>query len=109
MQVYLDEWYDNPMEDAMIPVEDTISEPDLKSPHIEGPLIVHAFDENVLYSIVGLSKGKFVVSSNKVKIISTDEKSCVIDILASKAMEFTLSFEAEDGSRVDQVIQVKSI
>lgn len=109
MQVYLDEWYDNPMEDAMIPMEDKISEPDLNAPHIEGPLIVHAFDENIMYSIVGLSNGKFVVNSNKVKIISTDENSCVIDILASKAMEFTLSFVAEDGSHVDQTIQVKSI
>ena len=107
MQVYLDEWYDNPMEDAM--AETQVEDHEAGTPHIEGPQIVHAFDENLLYSIVGMTNGKFVVNSNKVKIISMDENSCVIDILSSKATEFTLSFVGDNGDRVDQVIKVQSI
>ena len=107
MQVYLDEWYDNPMENAM--AETQVEDHEAGTPHIEGPQIVHAFDENLLYSIVGITNGKFVVNSNKVKIISMDENSCVIDILSSKATEFTLSFVGDNGDRVDQVIKVQSI
>ena len=107
MQVYLDEWYDNPMEDAM--AETQVEDHEAGTPHIEGPQIVHAFDENLLYSIVGMTNGKFVVNSNKVKIISMNENSCVIDILSSKATEFTLSFVGDNGDCVDQVIKVQSI
>ena len=107
MEVYLNEWYDNEAEDAMIPVEAEV--PDLMQPHISGPAECHVFDTNLSYSIVGLSNGKFVVNSNKVKIISSTENSCVIDILASKATEFILSFVADDGTKVEQVIKVLSI
>ena len=106
IEVYLDEWYDNEMEDQM--VEEKVDEPDLMQPHISGPADVYIYDTNLSYSIVGLMSGKFVVNSNKVKIISSTESSCVIDILASKATEFTLSFVADDGTKVDQVIKVKS-
>lgn len=106
MQVYLDEWYDNEAEDAMLPVEEEI--PDLMVPHIEGPDSCHVFDTNLSFSIVGLNNGKFVVNSNKVKIVSTTETQCVIDILASKAMVFTLSFVAEDGTKIDKNIRVLS-
>lgn len=106
IEVYLDEWYDNEAEDAMIPDEE--EKPDIASPHIEGPLSCYVFDTNLSYSIVGLNNGKFVVNSNKVKIISSTENSCIIDILASKATDFTLSFVAEDGTRIDQLIKVKS-
>ena len=107
IDVYLDEWYDNSAEDVMRPVEE--EKPDLMQPHIEGPRNVHAFDTDLSYSIVGISSGKFTVNSNKVKIISSTENSCVIDILASKATEFILSFVADDGTKIEQVIKVLSI
>lgn len=106
IQVYLKEGYDNEMEDQM--VEDKADEPDPMQPHISGPATVYVYDTNLSYSIVGLTSGEFVVNSDKVKIISSTESSCVIDILASKATEFTLSFVANDGTKVDQVIKVKS-
>ena len=106
IQVYLDEWYDNEMEDNM--AVDEVDEPDLMQPHISGPATVYVYDTNLSYSIVGLTSGEFVVNSDKVKIISSTESSCVIDILASKATEFTLSFVANDGTKIDQVIKVKS-
>lgn len=106
IQVYLDEWYDNEMEDVMIIEEE--SEPDPMNPYIQGPSAVYVFDTNLSYSIVGFNAGEFVVSSDKVKIISSTENSCVIDVLASKATEFTLSFVAEDGTKIDKLIKVNS-
>jgi hypothetical protein len=107
IDVYLDEWYDNSAEDVKRPVEE--EKPDPMQPHIEGPRTVHVFDTDLSYSIVGINSGKFTVNSNKVKIISSTENSCVIDILASKATEFILSFVAEDGTKVDQPIKVLSL
>lgn len=106
IEVYLDEYFDNEVEDAMIPVK--ADEPDLMQPHIEGPAICKVFDTNLSYSIVGLTSGKFTVNSNKVKIISLTETSCVIDILASKATKFILTFEAKDGTKVEREIIVQS-
>lgn len=106
IEVYLDEYFDNSMEDAMKTIN--AEEPDPMQPHIQGPALCYVFDTNLSYSIVGVSNGEFVVNSNKVKIISSTETSCVIDILASKAMEFTLSYKLKDGTQIDQLIKVQS-
>lgn len=106
MEVYLNEWYDNKAEDAMIQPE--AEEPDLMQPHIAGPAVCHVFDTNLSYSIVGLSNGKFVVNSNKVKIKEMTETSCVIDILASKATTFKISYEVDGEVKTDLSVVVKS-
>ena len=106
MEVYLDEWYDNEAEDAMIPVEEEV--PDLMQPHIEGPADVHVYDENIVFSIVGLKQGTFAVNSSKVKINSMDELSCDLTILAGKSFSFVLSYTSADGKTVEKVITVKS-
>ena len=106
MEVYLDESYDNQAEDVSIPIEEKQEDP--MQPHIEGPAIVNVFDTNVSYSIVGYKAGGFVVSSNKVKIISSTETSCVIDILASKASSFILKYVAANGEIVTKEIIIKS-
>lgn len=105
IEVYLKEWYDNEAEDAMRPMEEP--ETDLMQPHIEGPAICHVFDTDLSFSIVGLSNGKFVVNSNKVKIKEMTETSCIIDILASKATNFILSYETGD-TKIDLPIVVQS-
>ena len=106
MEVYLDESYDNPAEDVSIPIEEKQEDP--MHPYIEGPAIVNVFDTNVSYSIVGYKAGEFVVSSSKVKIISSTETSCVIDILASKASSFILKYVAANGEIVTKEIIIKS-
>lgn len=106
MEVYLDEWYDNEAEDAMIQPEEEVI--DLMAAHIEGPATVNVWDENVSYSIVGLKQGVFTVSSNKVKINKMNGTSCELDILAGKAFSFTLTFVSEDGQKIEKVITVKS-
>lgn len=106
MEVYLDEWYDNEMEDEMR--EPELPEPDLMQPHIEGPRAVNVFDTNISFSIVGITGGKFVVNSNKVKIKEMNESSCIIDILASKSMTFNLSYVVDGEVKLDLPIVVKS-
>ena len=106
MEVYLDEQYDNEMEDAMVVEEPEV--PDLMTPHIEGPADVKVWDENLSFSIVGYNKGKFTVSSSKVKITKMTDTSCVLDIMSGKSFSFTLTFVSENGDNVSRVITVKS-
>lgn len=106
IEVYLDEWYDNEAEDNMR--EPEIPQPDLMQPHIEGPAIIHPFDTDVSFSIVGLNNGKFVVNSNKVKITKMDTTSCVIDVLASKSTTFTLAYIVDGVIKADLDVIVKS-
>ena len=108
IEVYLDEWNDNEMEDAKI--DHTPEEPDLMQPHIEGPRIVYGFDTGVFYSIVGLTNGEWSVNCDKVKIISTTESSCVLEILTGKAHNFILTFKDKDSDIVvNQEILIQSL
>lgn len=105
MEVYLDEWYNNEMED--VEVSPTPPEPEPTVPHIQGPAICYPYDCNLSFSIVGLSTGEFVVNSNKVEIKEMTDTSCVLNILSGKSFNFTLSFvENETGTRVDKEIKV---
>ena len=108
IDVYLDEWNDNEMEDAKI--EPVIPEPDIMQPHIEGPFVVYGFDENLFYSVVGVTKnGKWSISNNKVaKIIQCNEFDCNIDIITGKSGKFTLKYISKDGEVINQEITVKS-
>lgn len=107
IDVYLDEWNDNPMEDAK--VEPEVKEPDLMQPHIEGSRMVHGFDTNLSYSIVGLKGGHWSISNNKiVKIISSTETICVLEILTGKANKFILKYSNSDNT-IEQEIIVKSL
>lgn len=106
IDVYLDEWNDNPMEDAEIsPVPD---EPNKEQPHIDGPRTVYGYDTDLSYSIVGLTTGKWAVNSNKVKISSTTTTSCVLEILTGKPTKFILTYQSDDGAVVEQEIIVQS-
>ena len=106
IEVYLDEWYDNPMEDAAAPIE--IPEPDPMKPHIQGPAIIYVFDTNIPFSIVGLTSGTFVTSSEAVKINPLTETSCSIDVLTTKETKFNLMFKADNDSIVEKEIFIKS-
>ena len=105
IQVYLKEWYDNSVEDDMIIPEDDPLIPG--EPYIQGPADVYVFDTNVTFSIVGITGGEFVVNSDKVKIISSNETEIVMDILASKTTEFTLSYKT-GNDEINKIIKVKS-
>lgn len=107
IDVYLDEWYDNELEDAAISPEPP--EPDTSLPYIEGPRTVNGYDSNLVYSIVGLTNGTWSVNSNKVKINKMDKLSCELEILTGKPIDFILKYSVEGGIIAEQKIIVQSL
>ena len=105
IDVYLDEWNDNDMEDQEI--DPTPDEPDVTQPYIDGPRLVYGYDTDLSYSIVGITNGQWTVNSNKVKIIQTTESSCLLEILTGKPMSFILKY-ANGNNEVEQEIVVQS-
>ena len=86
IDVYLKEYADNPLEDAEVQPE--IPEQDTEIPYIDGPRSVDVYDTFVEYFIKNAINGKFVVNSNKVEIVESDENKCVLNILTGKSNKF---------------------
>ena len=107
IEVYLEEYYDNEMEDAM--VEPEIAIQDKMHPYIDGPQLVRPYDSNISYTLVGnLTNGKFVVNSSKVKITEMSESSCKIEILTGKSGSFILSYQREGEEDINLEVTIKS-
>lgn len=106
IDVYLDEWNDNEMEDHEI--DPTPEEPDTTQPYIDGSRLVYGYDTNLSYSIVGFTNGKWTVNSSKVKISESTETSCILEILTGKPTKFNLIYTSDDGTVVEQEIVVQS-
>ena len=107
IEVYLEEYHDNPMEDKMIIPE--ITKPDAAAAHIEGLQIVKPFAEKLSYSIVGMSGGAFSVNSNKVKILSSDETRCILTVTSGKSGKFTVTYKKEGETDVSLDVIIKSL
>lgn len=106
IEVILNEHFDNPMEDAAVVPE--IIEPDMENPYIDGPQIICAFDENVLYEIKNANNGKFVVNSNKVEISNSTETSCEITVLTGKSNSFDLIYQRDEEEDIVLHITIES-
>ena len=106
IEVTLNEHFNNEMEDNMI--IPSIYEPEENVPHIVGPQVVHAFDENIFYEIKNAEQGKFVVNSKDVKIVNSTERSCEISILTGKSHSFNLIYEKENKDNTILEIIVES-
>lgn len=106
IDVYLKEYADNPMEDAAVQPE--IVEPDLEQPYIRGPQFVDVYDTFVEYSIENASNGKFVVNSNKVKVIESTETSCVMDIITGKSGKFDIIYRRENEEDIVLNVTINS-
>ena len=107
IEVYLDEYADNPIEDEMIPPKEKEFEPD--EVHIEGPQVISAWDTNVSYSIVGLTGGEFVVNSNKVKITNSNETSFTMDVLTGKATTIEIIYRREGEADITLPVTITSL
>lgn len=102
IQLYLEEYHDNSMEDAMIKPEPIESE-------ITGPQAVYCYDTNLQYAVTGESQGRWEVApASKAIITSSTSDSCSIDIKASRSCKITLSY-ITDNDRIDLPITVQSI
>lgn len=108
IEVYLEEYFDNELEEEMIVPE--VIEPDKTTPHIDGPQIVKPYDEQLIFTPIGLTNGKLVANSNKVKINEMKNGSYSIDILTGRSMSFKLSYviDGEDTPAAELDIRVES-
>lgn len=107
IEVYIEEYHDNPMEDAMIVPE--IIEPDITKPYIDGPQFVKPYDTNITFSIVGKTNGDFVINSNKVKIIESDSEKCVCEITTGKSGNFEVLYKVNGEDDIVLPITIKSL
>ena len=108
IEVYLEEYFDNTMEDNMIIPE--IIEPDKTKPYISGPTVVKPYDINVTYKIMNYSlRGGFVVNSNKVKIISQTEDTLILEITTGKSGTFILEYYTNGKKITDLTVTIDSL
>ena len=106
IEVVLDEYFDNTMEDNMVIPEVVI--PDQDAPHIHGPQFVEPYAENLLYIIRNANNGTFVVNSNKVELNNMTESSCEISILTGKSHSFDLVYKRDGEDDIVLNITVES-
>lgn len=107
IQVYLNEYYDNEMEDNMRQPE-IIEQEHLYDPFINGPQVVYPYDTALKYEIDNLTDGTWEVNSRRAEITSQNVDSCEIDIKTSKAGKFILSYVTADD-RYDLEITISSL
>lgn len=107
IEVYLEEYFDNSMEDAEEKPKKVEYEWD--ETYIEGPQKIYTYDTSIVYNIKNAVNGSFVVNSNKVKIVESNDKSCVLDVLTGKSTSFTLSYIREGFEDIKLEIVVQSL
>ena len=106
IDVYLKEYADNAMENAAVQPE--IVQPDIEQPYIDGPQFVYVYDTFVQYSIKNATNGKFVVNSSKVKVVESNENSCIMDITTGKSGKFDIVYQRENEDDIVLNVTIKS-
>lgn len=107
LEVTLEEYFDNEMEDAQDTPE--IVEPDITLPYIDGPRTVYPYDTAIVFSIQNASNGEWLVNSNKVKIISSNSSTCSLDILTGKSGSFILTYQIPDQEAIELNVKIDSL
>ena len=107
IEVYLEEAHDNEMQDAQeIPEIEKI---DVTTTYIDGNQIVSPYDTDVKYRIINkTTAGTWKTKSSKVKITSSDEDSCMVDVITGRSGSFTLQYildNDEVAASLDVVIK----
>ena len=107
IQVYLDEYFDNELEETSEIEEEVII--DNGVPYIDGPQNVTALDCSIVYQIKNISNGEFVVNSDKVKIVKTDMNTCVIDITSGKSGSFDIIYKVDGILQAAMKVKISSL
>ena len=106
LEVVLEEDFNN--EFAQEESTPEIIMPDETQPYIEGPQEVRVYDTSVVYSIKNANNGKWLVSSNKVKIINSDVNTCELDVLTGKSGSFKISYITDNVDDIVLDVAIKS-
>lgn len=108
IEVYLEEYFDNTMEDSMIVPE--IVEPDTTKPYISGPTIVKPYATDITYKIENFpSRGGFIVNSNKIKITKQTETTLVLDITTGRSGSFDLVYYRNGEEVTSLTVMIDSL
>lgn len=109
IEVYLEEYYDNEMEDNVEIPE--ILEPDKEEPYIEGLSVVEPYSQDLVYKIANYEeRGGFIVpASNKIKIKEQSETEITLDVISGKKGSFTLPYYTNGKLVTSLEVQIKSL
>ena len=108
IEVYLEEFFDNSLEEEQIKKEPIIFGEE--EPYIDGPQFVEPYQTEIKYSLANNlnATGAFLVSSKKVKIVNSDNNSCIINIVSGKAGEFKIIYREEDKEDLELNVTIES-
>ena len=108
IEVYLEEFFDNSLEDEQIKKEPIIFGEE--EPYIDGPQFVEPYQTEIKYSLVNNlnATGAFLISSKKVKIVNSDNNSCIINIISGKAGEFKIIYREEGKEDLELNVTIES-
>lgn len=108
IEVYLEEFFDNSLEDEQIKKEPIIFGEE--EPYIDGPQFVEPYQTEIKYSLANIlnATGAFLVSSKKVKIVNSDNNSCIINVISGKAGEFKIIYREEGKEDLELNVTIES-
>ena len=108
IEVYLEEFFDNSLEDEQIKKEPIIFGEE--EPYIDGPQFVEPYQTEIKYSLANNlnATGTFLVSSKKVKIVNSDNNSCIINVTSGKAGEFKIIYREEGKEDLELNVTIES-
>lgn len=108
IEVYLEEFFDNSLEDEQIKKEPIIFGEE--EPYIDGPQFVEPYQTEIKYSLANNlnATGAFLVSSKKVKIVNSDNNSCIINVVSGKAGEFKIIYREEGKEDLELNVTIES-
>ena len=108
IEVYLEEFFDNSLEDEQIKKEPIIFGEE--EPYIDGPQFVEPYQTEIKYSLANNlnATGAFLVSSKKVKIVNSDNSSCIINVISGKAGEFKIIYREEGKEDLELNVTIES-
>ena len=108
IEVYLEEFFDNSLEEEQIKKEPIIFGEE--EPYIDGPQFVEPYQTEIKYSLANNlnATGAFLISSKKVKIVNSDNNSCIINIISGKAGEFKIIYREEGKEDLELNVTIES-
>lgn len=108
IEVYLEEFFDNSLEEEQIKKEPIIFGEE--EPYIDGPQFVEPYQTEIKYSLVNNlnATGAFLISSKKVKIVNSDNNSCIINVISGKAGEFKIIYREEGKEDLELNVTIES-
>ena len=108
IEVYLEEFFDNSLEEEQIKKEPIIFGEE--EPYIDGPQFVEPYQTEIKYSLANNlnATGAFLVSSKKVKIVNSDNNSCIINVISGKAGEFKIIYREEGKEDLELNVTIES-